>query len=293
MKLDPLQRGHMPDVAPAEAFAPKGSHIRGWKVRVPGGRPLATPAVDNGRVYIGGGFGSYEFYAFRADTGALAWRYQTEDDGPTAAVVAEERVAFNTESCELEVLTETGERVWKLWLGDPLLSMPAVADGRVFIAFPDSRGDRKHYLASFALHDGRELWRHPIPGELITCPVLADGHVYASTLEGTLSCFEQTSGTLLWTEQKEATSSPAVWKGRCYFSQRTEEERHTPSGVAAQKRERLAPSSPRWERQPNRSTAPPATRTISTTRSARPARLCSSLTRCTTRRSGLARTRAT
>src|SRR5262245_6095394 len=232
MKIDPLQRGRMPDVGVAEAFRPEGSHVRGWRVRIPGGRPLAPPAVDNGRVYVGGGFGSYEFYAFAADTGALAWRYQTEDDGPTAAVVAEGRVLFNTESCELEVLTEAGERVWKLWLGDPLLSMPAVADGRVFIAFPDTRGDRRHHLAAFALHDGRELWRHPIAGELITCPVLADGHVYAACLDGTLSCFEQTSGVLLWTEQKEATSSPAVWKGRCYFSQRTEEERHTPAGVA-------------------------------------------------------------
>jgi Ca-activated chloride channel family protein len=211
---------------------------------VEGPHPRRSAAGDAGRRersrVPGGGFGSYEFYAFRADDGALAWRYQTEDDGPTAAVVTEDRVVFNTESCELEVLTEAGERVWKLWLGDPLLSMPAVADGRVFIAFPDTRGDRRHYLASFALHDGRELWRHPIAGELITCPVLADGHVYATCLDGTLSCFEQTSGTLFWTEQKDATSSAAVWQGRCYFSQRGEEERRTPSGVGRQRTERIA-----------------------------------------------------
>lgn len=240
MKLDPLKRGHMPEIAPAEAFTPEGSHVRGWKVSIPGSRPLATPAVNNGRVYIGGGFGSYEFYAFDAATGSLAWRYQTEDDGPTAAVVAEERVVFNTESCELEVLTEEGKPVWKLWLGDPLLSMPAVADGRVFIAFPDTRGNRQHHLVAFALHDGKELWRHPIPGELITCPVLAAGHVYATTLDGTLSCFEQNSGVLLWTEQKDATSSPSVWEGQCYFSQRTEEDRRTAMGIQRQRQERLA-----------------------------------------------------
>jgi Ca-activated chloride channel family protein len=240
MKIDSRQRGCMPDIAPAEPFCSVGTHIRGWRVRIPGGRPLATPAVEHGKVYIGGGFGSYEFYAFHSDTGGLAWRYQTEDDGPTAAVVAEERVVFNTESCELEVLNEQGERQWKLWLGDPLLSMPAVADGRVFIAFPDSRGDRRHYLASFALHDGRELWRHPIAGELITCPVLAEGHVYATSLDGSMSCFEQTSGALLWTEQKDATSSPTVWKGQCYFSQRTEEQRQTRTGVESQRMERLA-----------------------------------------------------
>jgi outer membrane protein assembly factor BamB len=240
MKIDPLLRGQMPEIGAAEPFTAVGSHVYGWQVRIPGNRPLATPAVASGKVYIGGGFGSYEFYAFHADTGSLAWRYQTEDDGPTAAVVAEERVVFNTESCELEVLTEAGERVWKLWLGDPLLSMPAVGTGRVFIAYPDSRGDRRHYLAAFALHDGRELWRSPIPGELITCPVLADGHVYATTLDGTLSCFEQASGALLWTEQKDATSSPAVWKGQCYFSQRTEEQKKTAAGVETQRRERMS-----------------------------------------------------
>src|SRR5204863_2269669 len=126
------------------------------------------------------------------------------------------------------------------WLSDPLSSTPAIEHGRVFIAYPDSKGDRRHYLAAFSLHDGRELWRHPIAGELITCPVLADGHVYATCLDGTLSCFEQTSGSLLWTEQKDATSSPSVWKGQCYFSQRTEEERRPAAGVETQRRQRLS-----------------------------------------------------
>lgn len=240
MKINPAQKGHLPEVGAPEAFAPPNSPVRGWKVRLPGGRPLATPAVADGRVFLGGGFGSYEFYAFDAATGAVLWRYPTEDDGPTAAVVAEDRVVFNTESCELEVLTVDGERVWKHWLGDPLLSMPAVADGRVYIAFPDSKGDRRHYLGCFALADGQEIWRQPIPGELITCPVLADGCVYATTLDGTLSCFDAIIGTPLWSEAKEATSSPTIWRKECYFSQRTEEERQTAAGATAQKRERLA-----------------------------------------------------
>src|ERR1700722_12572328 len=36
----------------------------GWKVTIPGGRALATPAVVGGTVFAGGGFGSNEFYAF-------------------------------------------------------------------------------------------------------------------------------------------------------------------------------------------------------------------------------------
>src|SRR5262249_22084711 len=107
-------------------FATPDGRITGWKTTIPGRRPLATPAVADGKVFLGGGFGSHEFYALDADTGALAWQYHTKDDGPTAAVVAGGLVAFNTESCELEVLTVAGQPVWKKWLGDPLMSMPAI-----------------------------------------------------------------------------------------------------------------------------------------------------------------------
>jgi outer membrane protein assembly factor BamB len=222
MKIDSSRRGQLPTVEAPVPFKSPESQIGGWKVTIPGNHPLATPALGDGRVFLGGGFGSYEFYALDAVTGKLSWQYQTEDDGPTAAVVADERVVFNTESCELEVLTVTGRRVWKKWLGDPLLSMPAVEDGRVFMAYPDSQGDHRHYLACFDLATGNEIWRQAIVGEVITCPVLADGQVYAASLDGTLACFDQASGRQLWQEARKATSAPAVWKKQCYYSERQE-----------------------------------------------------------------------
>src|SRR4051812_497130 len=197
MKIDDTQRGQLPSVAAPVPFADPGSGLRGWKVTIPGSRPLATPAVVDGRAYLGGGFGSYDFYALDADTGRVLWQYQTEDDGPTAAVVADGCVVFNTESCELEVLSTEGRRLWKKWLGDPLLSTPAIDDGRVYMAYPESKGDHQHYLACFRLDSGDELWRAPIPGEIITAPVLDGGRVYLATLGGTLLCFERSRGTLL------------------------------------------------------------------------------------------------
>jgi Ca-activated chloride channel homolog len=156
MKLDPRSRGKLPRVDPPSPFVGPEGRFRGWKVRIPGGHTLATPAVLDGRVFLGGGFGSYDFYALDAATGAVAWQYQTTDDGPTAAVVQDDFVVFNTESCELEVLTIAGRPVWKRWLGDPLMSMPAVGSGRVYIAYPDSQGDRRHYLACLSLEKGEE-----------------------------------------------------------------------------------------------------------------------------------------
>src|SRR4051812_982543 len=200
MQIDPGRRGELPPVGPPVAFTSPDGRSRGWRGVLPGGHTLATPAVADGRVFLGGGFGSYEFYGLDAATGAVAWQYQTSDDGPTAAIVADGHVAFNTESCELEVLTVDGRPVWKKWLGDPLMSMPAAADGRVYMAYPDTRGDRRHYLACFGLEDGREYWKQPIPGEIITAPVLADGHVYFTTLDGTLHCASRDDGRIVFSE---------------------------------------------------------------------------------------------
>jgi len=226
--------------ATAVPFTTPEGRLKGWKTPVPGGRPLATPAVVDGRIFLGGGFGSHEFYAFDALDGQLLWQYPTHDDGPTAAVVADGLVAFNTESCELEVLTVEGRPLWKKWLGDPLMSMPAIGDDRVYMAYPDSRGDRRHYLGCFNLRNGDRHWAQPISGEIITAPVLAAGHVYLTTLDGTVSCFRQADGAPVWQDQKLATSAPAVWNGQCYFSRREETTLHREGKAVPQHTESLA-----------------------------------------------------
>jgi outer membrane protein assembly factor BamB len=222
MQIDPDRKGKLRSVEEPSAFLSPDGRFRGWKVNLPDRYALATPAVFNGRVFLGGGFGSYDFYAFNANDGTLAWHCQTSDDGPTAAVVEDDHVVFNTESCELEVLTVDGTPVWKKWLGDPLMSVPAVARGRVYMAYPDSKGDRRHYLACFDLRTGQEYWKTPIEGEVITTPVLAEGRVHFSTLGGTLYLLRQDDGLVEWSEPRNATSSPVVWEGECYFSQRQE-----------------------------------------------------------------------
>jgi Ca-activated chloride channel family protein len=217
------EHGPVAKLAEPVAFTSKDGKIKGWHVVIPGKKALATPAVVGGKVFIGGGFGSHEFYAFDAQTGKKVWQYQTKDDGPTAAVVADGYVAFNTESCELEVLTIAGKPVWKKWLGDPLMSMPAITKDKLYMAYPNSKGDKKHYLACFDLKTGKRLWEKLIAGEIITAPVVEGGQVYLATLEGTLYCFAAKDGALAWKEEKKnATSAPVVWNQRCYFSRREE-----------------------------------------------------------------------
>jgi Ca-activated chloride channel family protein len=221
-------------------FASRDGKVKGWKVVIPGSRPLATPAVADGKVFLGGGFGSHEFYAFDALTGKKVWQYQTKDDGPTAAAVQDGYIAFNTESCELEIIASSGKPVWKKWLGDPLMSMPASAGSKVYMAYPDSRGDHKHYLGCFDLKTGKEFWKKAIAGEIISAPVVANEHVYLATLEGTVYCFGQHDGELVWKDKKNATSAPVVWNGRCYFSRREEVAQASAGKKTTQQTEQLA-----------------------------------------------------
>src|SRR5215213_4618007 len=240
----PIPEG-VKDLQPA-AFKTKDGK-EGWVVRVPGGRPLATPAYSDGMLFVGGGYGSHEFYAFDAKTGRMVWKVNAGDDGPTAAVVEDGLVAFNTESCTLVVVDEqTGKMVWQEWLGDPLMSQPAVSKGRLYMAYPASgRGHAQqqglvnhagqsaamshvpkpvqtvpqkeekqtgevgsHRLLCADLKTGKHLWERAISSDVISAPVVSDGKVYATTFDGTSYSFDAASGELIWKKENAGTSAP-------------------------------------------------------------------------------------
>src|SRR5262245_2830081 len=162
----------------------------GWVVKIPGDRPIATPAYSDGMLFLGGGYGSHEFYAINAETGAVVWQIKTSDDGPTAAVVQDGCVAFNTESCTVVTCdAKTGKVLWQEWLGDPLMSQPAIYKGKLYIAHP--AGQRRatvnssqsaaqggsgratdHRLLCADLKTGKHIWDQPIPTDVITAPVI-------------------------------------------------------------------------------------------------------------------------
>lgn len=195
------------------------SNRREWGVNLPRCKALASPAVGGDSVYLGGGFGSFEFYAFDARSGRTKWGVRISDDGPTAAVVAKGKVVFNTESCTLFVLDgETGEVVWARWLGDPLLSQPAISDERVIVAHPSTDGYR---LTAFGLFDGTKVWSTAIEGDVISAPIIAGDRVYLSTFAGTVYSASLENGELLWGRPYRATSAPIVAGDRIYVAQRT------------------------------------------------------------------------
>jgi Ca-activated chloride channel family protein len=216
---------HLPrELEPREFDTPDGRS--GWAVRFPSGRPLATPAYGDGRLFVGGGFGSHEFYALDAKTGAPAWQVRTNDDGPTAAVFEDGCVAFNTESCTVYVCdAATGGVVWSEWLGDPLLSQPAVGDGRLYIAYPArGRHGATHRLLCAELRTGRHLWEQEVTGDVITAPVVAGDRVYLSCFDGTSFCLSCRDGSVTYRRRDGATSAPFIVGDDVFHSRRVTDE---------------------------------------------------------------------
>ncbi len=204
-----------------EPFKESGTGLSGWRIRLQPARPVPTPAIADGRVFFGAGFGSYDFFAFDARTGAPAWRINTHDDGPTSAVCAEGLLAFNTESCTLEVVeAATGQLRWERWLGDPLLAQPAVMAGVVFMAYPRAG---EHRLGAFTLREGRPLWETRLDHDVITAPVVAERKIYVSCFDGSVWCIDPANGKVEWTQQLQATSAPWVFEGDVYVSRRGDE----------------------------------------------------------------------
>src|SRR5215469_14099482 len=234
------------DLEPASYETPDGR--TGWVLRLPGNRPIATPAYADGMLFVGGGYGSHEFYAVDADTGKIIWKVQTGDDGPTAAVVADGMVAFNTESCTLVIVDERrGRVVWQEWLGDPLMSQPAIDKGVLYMAHPAATGrpaksaefhprpatpGGSHRLLAAELSTGRHIWEQEIAGDVITAPVISDGTVYFTTFGGTSYALNAADGSVVWVKANAATSAPVVAGGQLYETRKGQAGKETTEGLA-------------------------------------------------------------
>ncbi|MGE3628752.1 MAG: PQQ-binding-like beta-propeller repeat protein [Sandaracinaceae bacterium] len=206
-------------------FTFDGFH-RGWRVR-PTGQQLLTPIYGQGRVYVGGGFGSNQVYAFDARTGEREWVASAPDGGPPAAILEDDKILFNTESCTLfAVDVRTGRQRWSRWLGDPLMSQPTAANGLVFsghILDNQSPGGlevgttgwgtgegRRYGFTALNLSNGQPRWSRPIDGDVMNAAVVDGNDVYVTTMRGTVYRMNQRTGRVHWRRPIHATSAPFI-----------------------------------------------------------------------------------
>ncbi len=221
----------------------------GFRINLPGSYPIATPSVYKDRLFVSGGFGSKEFYSFNSKTGKPIWGINLDDDGPSSAVIEDNIVVFNTESCTVFAVDgDSGEMLWSWWLGDPLTSTPSISKGRVFTTYPangqghqnkklllnsaaikmpsnkapSKHKEASHILGSFDLKTGKILWQKWIDGDAISAPTIVDGEVFITTFPGTIYKFKATDGTILSAIKARATSAPTIVDKEIYYTNRSD-----------------------------------------------------------------------
>jgi outer membrane protein assembly factor BamB len=234
----------------------------GFAIQMPSGTAVATPAVKDGRLYVSGGFSCMEFYCFDAKTGAFIWGKELDDDGASAPLVYDDVIIFNTESCTIFALDAAkGDLLWAHWLGDPLMSVPTAAGGRVYTTYPveeaaeigkferpadageeatkpeknknggkQSEKDKKpiiptHVLICFHAKTGKVLWQRWIDTECMSAPVAVDDRLYVTTLSGTLYEVRQADGKILAARRLRTTSAPVAVGRYLYYTRRTDSEK--------------------------------------------------------------------
>ncbi len=223
---------------------------KGFVIKLPSNTNVPTPTIVDGKIYVSGGFGSKQYFAFDAKSGEKLWAVNLDDDGPSSSVEDDDVLVFNTESCTIfAVDAKTGRQLWSYWLGDPLMSMPTIANGKVFTSYPAAythasnntnthdfevapQGKLTHAMAAFDLKTGKILWQKWIDGDIMSAPVACGTDLYFTTFPGTLFKVEQEDGDFLAAKAIRATSAPVISNGQVLVSLRSDNGKECTESIA-------------------------------------------------------------
>jgi outer membrane protein assembly factor BamB len=129
---------------------------------------------------------------------------------------------------------KTGKELWKQWLGDPLMSQPAISKGKLFMAYPSGqkgRGEGGHALLCADLHTGKHLWTTQISSDVISAPIVEYDRVYVACMDGASYSFSTKDGSLIWKKQGAATSAPVVHDGKMIMAERSGQGKSVNEGM--------------------------------------------------------------
>jgi len=199
---------------------------KGFKVKFTKGFQVATPGINGNRLYSDAGFYSTKYYCLDALTGQYKWGVNLAEGGISPAVITDEYVLVNTESCTLFVLNaKTGDLIWAKWLCPYLYTTPTVANNKVYVVygngidqFRDKMGAQNYVLACFDLPTGKIEWQNWLDEDGLVTPVVAGQNVYVTTRSGSLYQFDALDGKLKKQRSLGATTAPTVIGNRVYVS---------------------------------------------------------------------------
>jgi peptide/nickel transport system substrate-binding protein len=179
-----------------------------------GGSVCSSPAVADGRVYIGST--DRKVYCLAASTGELFWNYTTGNYVSSSPAVADGKVYVGSYDGKVYCLdAETGASLWNYTAGLEVCSSPAIVGGKVFVG---SAGSDYGDVYCLDAATGARIWAYRTFGAVSSSPAVADGKVYVGSGDGTVYCLNAYTGDLIWNYATSdmVSSSPAVADGRVY-----------------------------------------------------------------------------
>lgn len=161
-----------------------------WQVRISEYVTRSSPAVIDGTVYIGGGFG---FYALDAATGTQRWSVPIRYAGQASPTVANGVVIVTSQEGWIYALkAETGETVWHTATDGLAFGAPAIIDNQVIY------GTDNGVVNKVELATGRLTWRATVSGAVFASPVVSQSTVLVTTEAGTLIALDLADGQQRW-----------------------------------------------------------------------------------------------
>lgn len=164
-------------------------------------------AYDNGRVFVTSGFGFVA--ALDAETGELAWKYETTAPVRTPPTAHRGAVFLVTITNELLALDEaTGERLWGFQSFEEtarILSSASPAAAGDLVVAPFSSGE----VVAFLSNSGRPVWNDTLSrsanltalatlNDIAGSPVIDRGLVYVVSHAGRLTAIDIRTGGRVW-----------------------------------------------------------------------------------------------
>jgi len=189
-----------------------------------------SPAVHNGSVYVGTGYGETSIYCLDADTGAQKWKLPMDYPIWGAPAILSDRAYFGVGNGNLLesdenpygkvvcVNTKTAEPLWYYEADDSVLTAVAVSKGRVYF------GSRDGNLYCLDADSGDLEWKWDTGRPVLSSPAVAGNYIYFGSNNGMIYCLDSSSGQLKWEfdttiiapDGTEVLSSPAVANNRIY-----------------------------------------------------------------------------
>lgn len=169
-------------------------------------------AYDNGVIYAG----TYDnnLYAINAANGEFMWKYTTDGGIATKPAVYEGNIYIGSEDNRLHaVSTRSGKVLWTYFTEGPIRSSPRIAEGHIFFGSDDG------YLHVVNLSTNRRAWRAEIGSPVRSSPFIDNELIYFGSESGELICTDFT-GVIKWRFQakRAITASPIVAQGVVYVT---------------------------------------------------------------------------